>query len=88
MITTAGKRAATVSSMNSNRWRIRIIRAAFNQRRKTLANAVSHGSITCENGATAGRERVTEVLREMGLSETIRGEAMTLPQFAEFSDRL
>ena len=66
----------------------RIIRAAFNQRRKTLANAVSHGSITCENGATAGRERVTEVLREMGLSETIRGEAMTLPQFAEFSDRL
>ena len=66
----------------------RIIRAAFNQRRKTLANAVSHGNITCENGATAGRERVTEVLREMGLSETIRGEAMTLPQFAEFSDRL
>ena len=66
----------------------RIIRAAFNQRRKTLANAVSHGGITCENGDAAGRERVTEVLQEMGLSGTIRGEAMTLPQFAEFSDRL
>ena len=39
-------------------------------------------------GAPSGRERVTEVLREMGLFETIRGEAMTLPQFAEFSDRL
>ena len=77
----------------------KIIRAAFNQRRKTLANAVSHGGISCGNagaegnsagtsGGTVGRERVTEVLREMGLSETIRGEAMTLDQFAEFSDRL
>ena len=77
----------------------KIIRAAFNQRRKTLANAVSHGGISGGNvgaegnsagtsGGTVGRERVTEVLREMGLSETIRGEAMTLDQFAEFSDRL
>ena len=59
----------------------RIIRAAFNQRRKTLANSVS-------NAGVITREAVTEALREMGLSETIRGEALSLAQFAELSDRL
>ena len=61
----------------------RVIRAAFQQRRKTLANALSHAG---EAGIT--RESVTEALREMGLSETIRGEALTLLQFAELTERL
>lgn len=59
-----------------------IIRASFNQRRKTLQNGLSHAP---ELGIS--KEMTVEVLEEMGLSPTIRGEAMTLGQFAEFTDR-
>lgn len=61
----------------------RIIKAAFGQRRKTLVNALSHSG---ESGCT--KESITEALRAMDLSETIRGEALTLEQFAELTDRL
>ncbi len=60
-----------------------LIRASFNQRRKTLANGLSNAQ---ELGLS--RDRVTEVLENMGLSATIRGEALTLEQFAELSNRL
>lgn len=59
----------------------RLIRASFNQRRKTLANALS-------NGAGIPREETVKALENMGLSETIRGEALTLEQFAKLSDLL
>lgn len=65
-----------------------VIRAAFNQRRKTLANALVNASpITREEGREVSltRECVYEVLDGMGLTRTIRGEALTLEQFAEFS---
>ena len=55
----------------------RLIRAAFGQRRKTLANALANAQDT---GVT--REQVVAALKEMGLSESIRGEALTLEQFA------
>ena len=61
----------------------RLIRAAFNQRRKTLANSAGNADI---NGVT--RETVQAALRDMGLSETVRGEALTLAQFAELTERL
>lgn len=61
----------------------RLIRASFNQRRKTLANGLSNDS-----GLHLTRETVIEVLRQMDLSETIRGEALTLEQFGELADRL
>ena len=60
----------------------KIIRAAFNQRRKTLANALSNGGV----GVT--REQVTDALQNMGLSETIRGERLTLEEFAALADIL
>lgn len=60
-----------------------LIRASFNQRRKTLANSLSNAT-----GLGLTRQRVTEVLEKMQLSPTIRGEALTLEQFAELSDRL
>ena len=59
-----------------------LIRASFNQRRKTLANGLTNGGL----GIT--REMVTEALKKMNLSETIRGEALTLEQFAELSNIL
>ena len=60
-----------------------LIRAAFNQRRKTLANAVSHGY--CLEGRKISREEVTGALERMGLPAAIRGEALSLEQFAQLS---
>ncbi len=60
-----------------------IIRASFNQRRKTLVNGLGNAGIC---GTT--KERVAEVLEQMQLSPTIRGEALTLEQFAKLSNLL
>lgn len=61
----------------------RIIRAAFNQRRKTLQNSINNSP---ELHFT--KEQVVQALQEMELSETIRGEAMSLAEFARFSNIL
>ncbi len=61
----------------------KIIRAAFNQRRKTLINGLSNAS-----GLPVTKEQALEALEKMGLSPTIRGEALTLEQFAELSNLL
>lgn len=61
----------------------RLIRASFNQRRKTLVNGLCN-----DGGLHLNRETVTDALRQMELSETIRGEALTLEQFAMLSDLL
>ena len=61
----------------------RIIRAAFNQRRKTLANALS-----ADPALGVSREAVQQALISMGLDERVRGETLTLERFAELSDRL
>lgn len=58
-----------------------LIRAAFNQRRKTLPNAISGSS---ELDFT--REQVAEALKELGLDERIRGEVLDIGQFARLSD--
>ncbi|MCM1026952.1 MAG: 16S rRNA (adenine(1518)-N(6)/adenine(1519)-N(6))-dimethyltransferase RsmA [Roseburia sp.] len=60
-----------------------LIRASFNQRRKTLANGLANAP-----GLGLSRERVTEALAEMGLPASVRGEALTLEQFARLSDLL
>jgi 16S rRNA (adenine1518-N6/adenine1519-N6)-dimethyltransferase len=60
-----------------------IIRASFSQRRKTLVNALNNYS-----GLTFTREDITKALRAEGLPENIRGEALSLEQFARLSDRL
>ena len=58
-----------------------LIRAAFNQRRKTLVNAISNAGIY---GIT--KDDVLSASEKRGLSPTIRGEALSLPQFANLSD--
>ncbi|MBQ0028802.1 MAG: 16S rRNA (adenine(1518)-N(6)/adenine(1519)-N(6))-dimethyltransferase RsmA [Lachnospiraceae bacterium] len=60
----------------------RVIRASFNQRRKTLVNGLMSGSL----GVT--KEDIQEAIAEMELSPTIRGEALTLEQFAQLSNIL
>ena len=60
----------------------RLIRASFNQRRKTLQNGLNNSP---ELNLT--KEQVAEALESMGLSPTIRGEALTLEQFAQLANR-
>ena len=60
-----------------------IIRAGFNQRRKTLANAL----INAEN-LSFTREDITGALRKMGLSESVRGEALNLAEFISLTNVL
>ena len=60
-----------------------LIRASFNQRRKTLANSLGNAA-----GLKVSREQVTGALEELGLSATIRGEALTLEQFAALGNLL
>ena len=59
----------------------KIIRASFNQRRKTLQNGLGNAS---ELPYT--KEQIAAAIAEMGLTPTIRGEALSLAQFAQLSD--
>lgn len=59
-----------------------LIRASFNQRRKTLINGLTNG------GIGISKEKIQTALEKMGLPLTIRGEALTLEQFAELSNIL
>lgn len=60
-----------------------LIRAAFNQRRKTLSNAVSNAP-----NLNFKREEVVGALVKIGLPSNIRGEALSLSQFAKLSNVL
>ncbi len=61
----------------------KLIRASFNQRRKTLQNGIYN---FLELSYT--KEQVSDALISMGLDENIRGEALTLEQFAQLANIL
>ena len=61
----------------------RIIRAAFNQRRKTLQNSIHNAA-----DLNFSKEQVVAALEEMQLSQTVRGEVLSLKQFAELTNLL
>lgn len=65
------------------KWLFAVIRASFNQRRKTLVNSLGNAS---ELGLS--RECIGRALERMQLPATIRGEALTLEQFAGLSNFL
>ena len=69
--------------VNDERLMFALIRASFNQRRKTLQNGINNSP-----ELDFSKEAVSAALKEMGLSETVRGESLTLEQFAELSDLL
>jgi 16S rRNA (adenine1518-N6/adenine1519-N6)-dimethyltransferase len=60
-----------------------IIRASFNQRRKTLVNGLNNSL-----KLTLTKEQALRALRELGISENIRGEALTLEQFAALANEV
>ena len=60
-----------------------IIRASFNQRRKTLANGLKN-----YEGLSFDKETVEKAIAECGFSPSIRGEALSLEEFAALSNVL
>lgn len=61
----------------------RIIRASFNQRRKTLANGLNNSP-----EIHLPKEVIKESIVSLGVPENIRGEALSLEQFAELSNEI
>lgn len=59
----------------------RLIRASFNQRRKTLANGLNNAS-----DVHLSKEVIQESIEELGVPVTVRGEVLTLEQFAELTN--
>ncbi len=59
----------------------KIIRASFNQRRKTLQNGLT-------NGTEFTKEQVAAAIEQAGYSPTIRGEVLSLEQFADLTNIL
>ncbi len=60
-----------------------VIRASFQQRRKTLANGLNHAP-----DIALSKEQIQECIEAVGVPVNIRGEALTLAQFAELSNRI
>lgn len=60
-----------------------LIRASFNQRRKTLVNGLNNSP-----ELSFSKEVITKALESMGLPLTVRGETLTLEEFARLSDEL
>ena len=61
----------------------RLIRASFNQRRKTLANGLNNAP-----DLHYTKEQIAQAIEALGVSASIRGEALTLQQFAKLADIL
>jgi len=82
VIRLSGYKQAPVDVLNESLM-FRLIRASFNQRRKTMVNALNNAP-----DINFSKEVLTESLEEMGLSPNIRGEVLSLEQFATLSNIL
>ena len=74
-------RETPAQSAEDEKWFFRVVRAAFQQRRKTLCNSVS---------ATLGigKASVSEAAVSAGLDPAVRPEAMTIEQMLLFAAKL
>ena len=61
----------------------RIIRASFNQRRKTLQNGLNNAA-----NLPYTKQQIAEAIEKMGLPAAVRGEKLSLEQFMELSNIL
>jgi 16S rRNA (adenine1518-N6/adenine1519-N6)-dimethyltransferase len=70
-------------SVKNERLMFRLIRASFNQRRKTLQNGLTNSS-----DLPYSKEEIGRAIEAVGLSPTIRGEKLGLAEFAALADEL
>jgi len=59
-----------------------LIKAAFMQRRKTLLNAIGN------SGLNVNKERIENILKELDIDTRVRGEALTIEQFAKIAEKI
>ena len=59
----------------------KLIRASFNQRRKTLQNGLNNSP-----EISFSKEEITKAIESLGVSPSVRGEALSLEQFAQFAN--
>lgn len=67
--------------VEDEKFMFRIIRASFNQRRKTLVNGLNNAP-----NIQVSKENILKSLEELGVGANIRGETLTLEQFAKLSN--
>ena len=75
-------RKAPPAEVQSEKRFFAVVRAAFNQRRKTLVNALSSGL------SGFAKEQIAQAIADCGLDERVRGETLGIAEFARLSDRL
>lgn len=68
-------------NVKSEKLMFQVIRASFNQRRKTLANGLNN-----YGAFSIGKDAIQECIEALGVPVNIRGEALSLEQFAKLSD--
>lgn len=68
-------------NVKSEKLMFQVIRASFNQRRKTLANGLNN-----YGAFSIGKDAIQECIEALGVPVNIRGEALSLEQFARLSD--
>ena len=69
--------------VKSEKLLFQLIRASFNQRRKTLVNGLNNSA-----NLPYSKEQIAKALQTLGISENIRGEALTLEKFAMLANEL
>lgn len=75
------KHAEPLVEVSDTKLMFRIIRASFNQRRKTLANGLNNSP-----ELSFGKEEIQRAIKACGFPEGIRGEALTLEEFAALTN--
>ena len=71
----------TPVNVKNEKLMFQIIRASFNQRRKTLANGLNN-----DPKLSLSKEQIQESITALGVPVTVRGETLTLEQFAQLSN--
>ena len=69
--------------VKDERLMFKLIRASFNQRRKTLQNGIANSP-----ELPYSKAQVEKALEKMGLAANVRGESLTLAEFAKLSDTI
>ena len=72
-----------VVKVSNEKLMFQVIRASFNQRRKTLVNGLKNSP-----ELNFSKEEILSAIERIGKPETIRGEALTLEEFAQLSNEL
>ena len=71
------------AQVDNEKLMFQIIRASFNQRRKTLVNGLNNSP-----EITLTKEQITEAVESLGKGAGVRGEALTLEEFAGLANKI